>query len=640
VTPRDAGAQVPAWGPAFDHDPNAWVVGPCVTDPNPPTHPLYVKYCPPHPSTSCTSSTATPWTSFGYALGGKTVFLALHASLIPKGPDRGRLLVWSHKHTEGDPACEKRENLWSIVDPYGGSPAFQNFCQPLETGEGDLFCAGHAWDHNGDLLVVGGTTQHGCDGNQNKWGGARISYWFRPDIPITSPTQKVQWWQPETKLQIPRWYPSVLVLGTELGDPFGLFGITDKLVVIGGSDLGTSSPTYEVIISLVQRAPGIVWEPYSTNPLDFVFRPPTSFWFGDYPRVANLSNLGGRFQYGGMNGGTGAGSVLCDHLLLPVTPATWTSVWSPQPPLQVARIYGSALLLPYTQGNFADMFVSAGGTPLGAGVGSPAHKSVDVSVNGMPWPPLSTSLDMKHPRYLFNTVALPTGNVLAIGGDQVVNSFWAACNAALVPEILYVQLGGWQDFPNDVDAETIIRDYHSVALLLPTGQVMTAGGESRHHGNALQCQSPFTRIAHGRPADYQIYNPPYLRTGAWRPVLHPSLPTTNPTTPALVLKRQAPGNALEIHYQPPPNPVGNSIASAVLVRAGSVTHHADTNQRVVQLDVAAGETEIPGYQSVVATLNLPSPQYRHRVTKGYYMLFLMTNNNVPCTHAAWVKVED
>ena len=76
-----------------------------------------------------------------------------------------------------------------------------------------------------------------------------------------------------------------------------------------------------------------------------------------------------------------------------------------------------------------------------------------------------------------------------------------------------------------------------------------------------------------------------------------------------------------------PNAV--SISKAVLVRTGSVTHHADHNQRVVSLEY------IPNPELRQLQVQMPAPSYV--VPRGYYMLFLVSSQGVPSV-ATWVKV--
>jgi len=106
-------------------------------------------------------------------------------ALIPKGPHRGKVIVWGEQPLLGLATPYSGEywsfQAWSIVDPAAvvapGSVRFNNFLLPINSlgaspgpgsRGGDFFCAGHAWSPFGDLVVAGGTFfdingQHAAD---------------------------------------------------------------------------------------------------------------------------------------------------------------------------------------------------------------------------------------------------------------------------------------------------------------------------------------------------------------------------------------------------------------------------------------------------------------------------------------------
>src|SRR5262249_7261671 len=68
------------------------------------------------------------------------------------------------------------------------------------------------------------------------------------------------------------------------------------------------------------------------------------------------------------------------------------------------------------------------------------------------------------------------------------------------------------------------------------------------------------------------------------------------------------------------------IASAVLVRLGSVTHAFDMEQRLIGL---CGPSPQPACSAGGGTLSLTSPPNGNVAPPGYYMLFLIDNTGVP-----------
>jgi len=176
-------------------------------------------------------------------------------------------------------------------------------------------------------------------------------------------------------------------------------------------------------------------------------------------------------------------------------------------------------------------------------------------------------------RSLCNAVLLPDGNVFVCGGIQRVNS----------PCAMYSPVS---DSWAAMAALPSIRDYHSVAVLLPSGQVAVAGWQN-------------TQI--------EIYSPPYLFAGA-RPVIT--------TIPALIHH----GQTFVIE-----SPDAPSIAKVVLVRPMAITHQTDGEQRVLEMPLTHDPAN-PTQLSLVA----PHGGHPHAFApKRYYMLFAVTNTGVP-----------
>jgi len=89
--------------------------------------------------------------------------IAVHLSLIPVGPDRGKVMMMDHFHYAF--GVSVRNHRYAIVDPKLPSfplhPAkFKNYTIQFPNGEGDLFCSGHAWMPDGTLMVAGGSKEH------------------------------------------------------------------------------------------------------------------------------------------------------------------------------------------------------------------------------------------------------------------------------------------------------------------------------------------------------------------------------------------------------------------------------------------------------------------------------------------------
>jgi hypothetical protein len=154
------------------------------------------------------------------------------------------------------------------------------------------------------------------------------------------------------------------------------------------------------------------------------------------------------------------------------------------------------------------------------------------------------------------------------------------------------------------------RAYHSTALLLPDGRVLSAGDDYWY----------FDQARPGAPADGQsmdvgeIYSPPYLFDGndlAPRPVID-SAPDAIPY-----------GAPFGVGVS------GREAGRAVLVAPAATTHGNDMNQRVV--DLATIEA-LPGQG-----MNVRAPAGPDAAPPGYYMLFVLDQTGTPSI-ARWVRV--
>jgi hypothetical protein len=132
------------------------------------------------------------------------------------------------------------------------------------------------------------------------------------------------------------------------------------------------------------------------------------------------------------------------------------------------------------------------------------------------------------------------------------------------------------------------RGYHSTAILLPDGRIMTGGGN---------VGDPFI----------EFFSPPYLfnknNTLAKRPVFEVIGPEKRTYDQPLQIKTTNP----------------QSISAITLIRLSSVTHSFNSGQRINRL---AFKTTATGVRATLpANSNLCPP--------GYYMLFLISNRGVP-----------
>ncbi len=162
---------------------------------------------------------------------------------------------------------------------------------------------------------------------------------------------------------------------------------------------------------------------------------------------------------------------------------------------------------------------------------------------------------MAYRRAFHNSVVLPNGQVLIVGGQTYAVGFDDA-NSVLVPELF------------DPVTETfttmrpiaVPRNYHSIAILLPDARVVSAGGGLCGPGCVAN------------HADLQILTPHYLLNDNGTPAVRPVI-TSAPTTARY-------GTTMTVTTD-------SAIASFAMVRASSTTHTVNNDQRRLKLTFRA-----------------------------------------------------
>ncbi|WP_432979233.1 galactose oxidase-like domain-containing protein [Dactylosporangium sp. CA-233914] len=145
------------------------------------------------------------------------------------------------------------------------------------------------------------------------------------------------------------------------------------------------------------------------------------------------------------------------------------------------------------------------------------------------------------------------------------------------------------------------RNYHSAAVLLPDGRVLTVGSDPLFRDKKNTITGEFEQRL-------EIYTPPYLFHGA-----RPSI-GNGPTE-------------LKAGQEATYTTASTDIASARLIRPSAATHMLNTEQRSLALELKQG--------SGAVTVTLPtSPSL---MPPGPYMLFLVNKDGVP-SEAKWVSV--
>jgi hypothetical protein len=394
----------------------------------------------------------------------------------------------------------------------------------------DLFCAGHSVLPDGRVLVTGGTI----------WG----KHFFAGTPETTFFDPRTASWSKGPVMAFGRWYPTNLTLPN--GD----------VLIVSGTDarerLVTAVERYDAATGTLSRLPASADRTFTL-----------------YPRMHLLPS--GKILLSGQEAET--------FLLDPET-AQWTAAGTMG---FGDRYSGTSVLLPGLQkvlalgGNKIDPEPPTLGT-------NPPTATAEILDLAQPAPSWRYTSPMHYARQHANAVLLPDGTVLVVGGGQS-----GLYQKPVKPSELFdPESETWTLLAR----QTAPREYHSTAILLPDGRVLSAGldyGRWRRKG--------------------EVYSPPYLFKGP-RPVI-----TSAPASIAY-------GSTFAIA-----SPDAAAIRKVALLRAGSTTHSVDFEQRYVALTFSAGEGQVSIQAPAGGTVAPP----------GWYMLFAVNAGGVPSV-AAWVRV--
>jgi hypothetical protein len=174
-------------------------------------------------------------------------------------------------------------------------------------------------------------------------------------------------------------------------------------------------------------------------------------------------------------------------------------------------------------------------------------------------------------------------------GGQTSGFGFHDTNSVLNPELWNPTTGKFSVMAPEAEP----RNYHSVAVLLPNGQVFSGGGGLCGIGCAAN------------HADGQIYSPPYLFNADGTPATQPNI-TSAPTS-------AIDGQTISVTTDSP-------VSSFSMVRYGESTHSSDNDQRNVPLPIVSSSGDT--YQLAIPTdpgIALPGP----------YMLFAINSQGTP-----------
>ena len=476
----------------------------------------------------------------------------------------------------------------------------------------DMFCAGHVQLPDGRVLVMSGTEEYAqYEWNAQTqqtvetmgWIGSKKSYIFNP---------KTERYTRANDLNDGHWYPSATILGN--GDVYSVGGYAAERNAGGGNK-----------VSLV--AERFSWKQGRWLPAGQIAQPKINW--ATYPSLV-LTGNGQLFYNGSSVFGhpvNGNGTLRGPGFFNPNSGAWRALPGNGNLRKPAARDMSAALMLPPAQDQRVMIlggknFAGDPNTPEGANAirdtdvidlkkGMGARYQAGPNLNQGPVNMGGQAAGTEQfvaqkgtaGKTYVSAVILPDGTVFETGGSQTARFEHVHEASILNPRNKKPSQMKWKR----VAADPVSRTYHSTAVLLDDGRVLTAGSNPGNLGADGDSYYD-TRIS--------IYYPPYMyKDNAGRPAIT-SLPKKN-------------GKKLGWSYGSKPVIKANSnVVRASLVRPVAVTHSSDPNQRSVDLPVKSlggGRYQL----GVTKNPNMAPP--------GWYMLNIVDGSGIPSA-AQWVHL--
>ncbi|MDD7941205.1 galactose oxidase early set domain-containing protein [Actinomycetospora lutea] len=312
----------------------------------------------------------------------------------------------------------------------------------------------------------------------------------------------------------------------------------------------------------------------------FVERKDLTHYFPTYPAIFETDRVG-RMVYTGANAGYGP----ADRGREPGFWDTDTGAFTAIPGLRdpdLLETAGSSFVGPV---NDQRMAVVGGG---GVGESPRATGRIDYLDMRDPAPHFTPGPSLPEGVRYPNLVNLPDDTTLISGGSRDYRGKGGTNNH--IARLLHPDTGELSPAADPA----VGRDYHTEAILLPDGRVLTAGSDPLFDDEQNLVPGTFEQRI-------EIYSPPYLYRGA-RPTIADAPPTLARDQTATI-----------------PTPDAGHVRTARLIKASTATHVTTTDMRSVALDVGPAANGVSVHVPENPALTPPGP----------YMLFLVDDRGVP-----------
>ncbi len=410
---------------------------------------------------------------------------------------------------------ESRNDTPARVWSGDAPPTFTDY---LLTGT-DIFCSGHALMANGRVFVAGG----------NIWAG--FEEHIGSDHANTFDFSTNQWAPIVPNMDAGRWYPTVTTLA-------------DGNLLVTSGDIRTEEPN---LIPEVWQVSQTEWSKLTYAERNLTLYP----WIYQAPET-------GKVFYAGENRQS--------LFLKMVDPGKGCSN-GPRSSMDRSKGSSAMYLVTYNVPDpVAKVMIVGGALPNQPPGVSNTAQVINLKAGTLSW---QSTQPMNNGRQDHNTTILADGTVFVSGGVNGVGL------PVLVPEIYFDDNAVW----SPMATAPTKRGYHSTAVLLPDGRVLTGGGVG---------QDASSKTA-------EIYSLPYLFKGP-RPNIGDVQAVVNYGQTFRVSTSDA-----------------AIITKVTWIRLSSVTHGFNQNQRLLNLNFVRGQ----GY------LDITPPSSATDSPPGHYLLFLV-----------------
>lgn len=491
--------------------------------------------------------------------------LAIHAAML----HTGKVLFFSGtgNNTVRDAAPDfgdVTKGLWTSVVWDPTAPNGANFAHPAtilrDNGRPfDFFCGGDTFLPDGRIFSAGGNLSYNNANNL----GQRETASFDP--------QAEQWTRRAT-MDTGRWYPTVLTLGD------------GRLLAVSGKNQtdGNLNQRFDIY-----HGDTDTWQVPPLTPPQINF-PGLPY----YPHLFLMTDGRIFFSGGRMDMDSPLPAGILD-LANPIAVGFAPVISQVAPDM---RNQSSSVLLPPAQEQ--RVMIIGGGPRDDRTSATGSTERIDLLAGN---PAFELTMPLSLPRMHLNAVLLPDRTVFVSGGAIEHELADVAHVPRLQSEIYDPAANTWRA----AATATVVRMYHSVALLMPDATVMTASGNPPPGGNQVPwVEEPTEELK------IEIFTPPYRFAGnAPQITTAPTEWTYNAKT--VIQTRDA-----------------GAVMWAELIHPGVTTHAFDNAQRLIDLPI----------NTVTATeLTVGTPIGPDLAPPGWYMLFLVNQQRIPST-ATWIHL--